>query len=69
LPGFLGAHFDRQNAILPGLITELAQQGKKDKTSRHNDIFELMPSKIIMNSFYGVFKGQNVCRLYHAEAR
>ncbi|WP_339721643.1 DNA polymerase II [Marinomonas primoryensis] len=62
--GFLGAHFDRQNAILPGLITELAQAREKAK-QEHNDILSYA-IKIIMNSFYGVL-GSNVCRFYHAE--
>jgi DNA polymerase-2 len=62
--GFLGAHFDRQNAILPGLISELAQAREKAK-QEHNDILSYA-IKIIMNSFYGVL-GSNVCRFYHAE--
>jgi DNA polymerase-2 len=64
VPGFLGAHFDRQNAILPELITELAHAREKAKKEK-NDILSYA-IKIIMNSFYGVL-GSNVCRFYHAE--
>ena len=64
VPGFLGASFDKQSAILPGLIAELAHAREKAKTER-NDILSYA-IKIIMNSFYGVL-GSNVCRFYHAE--
>ncbi|MGJ8648479.1 MAG: DNA polymerase II [Marinomonas colpomeniae] len=64
VPGFLGAHFDRQNAILPELIAELAHAREKAK-KENNDILSYA-IKIIMNSFYGVL-GSNVCRFYHAE--
>jgi len=62
--GFLGARFDRDNAILPELISELAQAREKAKKDK-NDILSYA-IKIIMNSFYGVL-GSNVCRFYHAE--
>ncbi|MDB4837073.1 DNA polymerase II [Marinomonas sp.] len=64
VPGFLGASFNRQQAILPELITELAQEREKAKRDK-NDILSYA-IKIIMNSFYGVL-GSNVCRFYHAE--
>ncbi len=64
VPGFLGAHFDRQKAILPELIAELAHAREKAKKEK-NDILSYA-IKIIMNSFYGVL-GSNVCRFYHAE--
>lgn len=64
VPGFLGAHFDRKNAILPELITELAHARETAK-KENNDILSYA-IKIIMNSFYGVL-GSNVCRFYHAE--
>ncbi|MEP0074312.1 MAG: DNA polymerase II [Marinomonas sp.] len=62
--GFLGASFDREKAILPDLISELAQAREEAKRT-HNDILSYA-IKIIMNSFYGVL-GSNVCRFYHAE--
>ncbi|WOD07328.1 DNA polymerase II [Marinomonas sp. GJ51-6] len=64
VPGFLGASFDREKAILPDLISELAQAREEAKRT-HNDILSYA-IKIIMNSFYGVL-GSNVCRFYHAE--
>lgn len=64
IPGFLGAYFDRDKAILPELITELAQAREEAKRT-NNDILSYA-IKIIMNSFYGVL-GSNVCRFYHAE--
>ncbi|MFT2099206.1 DNA polymerase II [Marinomonas sp. 2405UD66-6] len=64
VPGFLGASFDREKAILPDLISELAQAREEAKRT-HNEILSYA-IKIIMNSFYGVL-GSNVCRFYHAE--
>ncbi|MGO3408725.1 DNA polymerase II [Marinomonas sp.] len=64
VPGYLGAHFNRKEAILPELVTELAQAREKAK-QEGNDILSYA-IKIIMNSFYGVL-GSNVCRFYHAE--
>jgi DNA polymerase-2 len=64
VPGFLGASFNREQAILPALIAELAQARERAKQDK-NDILSYA-IKIIMNSFYGVL-GSNVCRFYHAE--
>lgn len=64
VPGFLGARFDRQQAILPSLVGELAQ-AREDAKRVGNGILSYA-IKIIMNSFYGVL-GSNVCRFYHAE--
>lgn len=64
VPGYLGARFDREVAILPELVTELAQARELAKRDK-NDILSYA-IKIIMNSFYGVL-GSNVCRFYHAE--
>lgn len=64
VPGYLGANFNRKEAILPELVTELAHAREKAKREG-NDILSYA-IKIIMNSFYGVL-GSNVCRFYHAE--
>lgn len=64
VPGFLGAKFDRQGAILPILVGELAAARENAKAT-NNEILSYA-IKIIMNSFYGVL-GSNVCRFYHAE--
>lgn len=64
VPGFLGASFDREEVILPELISELALAREEAKRT-HNEILSYA-IKIIMNSFYGVL-GSNVCRFYHAE--
>ncbi|PJE56984.1 DNA polymerase II [Marinomonas sp. BSi20584] len=64
VPGFLGAYFDRQQAILPSLVGELAQA--REEAKRVGNGILSYAIKIIMNSFYGVL-GSNVCRFYHAE--
>ncbi|NLV00546.1 DNA polymerase II [Marinomonas sp. UCMA 3892] len=64
VPGFLGARFDRQQAILPSLVGELAQA--REEAKRVGNGILSYAIKIIMNSFYGVL-GSNVCRFYHAE--
>ncbi|WP_409419497.1 DNA polymerase II [Marinomonas sp. RS-M-Aa-14] len=64
VPGYLGAHFHRQHAILPALVGELAQAREVAKKSANSILSYAI--KIIMNSFYGVL-GSNVCRFYHAE--
>ncbi|GAB3476025.1 DNA polymerase II [Marinomonas epiphytica] len=64
VPGFLGAAFDKDSAILPRMVTELAQSRELAK-QQGKDILSYA-IKIIMNSFYGVL-GSNVCRFYHAE--
>ncbi|RBP84730.1 DNA polymerase II [Marinomonas rhizomae] len=64
VPGFLGASFNRQQAILPSLVGELAQA--REEAKRVGNGILSYAIKIIMNSFYGVL-GSNVCRFYHAE--
>ena len=64
VPGYRGASFARQHAILPELVAELAQSREMAKRTG-NDILSYA-IKIIMNSFYGVL-GSAVCRFYHAE--
>ncbi|WP_111637094.1 DNA polymerase II [Marinomonas shanghaiensis] len=64
VPGYLGANFHRQYAILPTLVGELAQEREAAKRSGNQILSYAI--KIIMNSFYGVL-GSNVCRFYHAE--
>lgn len=64
VPGYLGAHFHRQSAILPELVSELAQAREGAKQSSNSILSYAI--KIIMNSFYGVL-GSNVCRFYRAE--
>lgn len=64
VPGYRGASFERQHAILPELVAELAQSREAAKRAG-NDILSYA-IKIIMNSFYGVL-GSAVCRFYHAE--
>lgn len=61
VPGFHGAQFSRQQAILPGLITDLWQL--RDQAKRDNNQPLSQAIKIIMNSFYGVL-GSNLCRFY-----
>ena len=61
VPGFKGAWFDREQAILPDLITELWQQ--RDKAKAANDAALSQAIKIIMNSFYGVL-GSAGCRFF-----
>ncbi|NLQ16381.1 DNA polymerase II [Marinomonas sp. M1K-6] len=62
--GYLGAHFHRQHAILPELVSELAHAREEAKKTGNSILSYAI--KIIMNSFYGVL-GSNVCRFYHAE--
>ncbi|MCB5161925.1 DNA polymerase II [Marinomonas algarum] len=64
VPGFLGANFARHQAILPELVTELANA--REAAKREGNSILSYAIKIIMNSFYGVL-GSNVCRFYHAE--
>ncbi|ADZ91386.1 DNA polymerase B region [Marinomonas mediterranea MMB-1] len=64
VPGYLGANFDRSVAILPALVSELAQA--REEAKRNGNEILSYAIKIIMNSFYGVL-GSNVCRFYHAE--
>ncbi len=64
VPGYRGASFERQYAILPELVTELAQS--REQAKRDGNSILSYAIKIIMNSFYGVL-GSAVCRFYHAE--
>ena len=64
VPGYRGASYDRQYAILPELVTELAQS--REQAKRDGNPILSYAIKIIMNSFYGVL-GSAVCRFYHAE--
>ncbi|TDO96782.1 DNA polymerase II [Marinomonas balearica] len=64
VPGYLGASYDRSVAILPALVSELAQA--RENAKRDGNEILSYAIKIIMNSFYGVL-GSNVCRFYHAE--
>lgn len=61
VPGFLGARFAREQAILPGLITDLGHQRDQAKCEHNGPLSQAI--KIIMNSFYGVL-GSNLCRFY-----
>ncbi|MCO4786956.1 DNA polymerase II [Marinomonas atlantica] len=64
VPGYRGASFQRQFAILPELVAELAQS--RETAKRDGNEILSYAIKIIMNSFYGVL-GSSVCRFYHAE--
>ncbi|RDL45924.1 DNA polymerase II [Marinomonas piezotolerans] len=64
VPGYRGAAFERQYAILPELVTELAQSREIAKKEGNSILSYAI--KIIMNSFYGVL-GSSVCRFYHSE--
>jgi DNA polymerase-2 len=61
VPGFLGAGFARDGAILPAIITEL--WGKRDVAKREGNRALIQAIKIIMNSFYGVL-GSSGCRFF-----
>ena len=61
IPGFLGAYFSRQEAILPSLIAQLWQERDKAK-AQHDDALS-RAIKILMNSFYGVL-GSSGCRFF-----
>ncbi|MDO3388306.1 DNA polymerase II [Gilvimarinus sp. SDUM040013] len=61
VPGFNGAEFDRNRAILPGMIETLWQA--RDKAKQEDDQPLSYAIKIIMNSFYGVL-GSNGCRFF-----
>jgi len=64
IPGYLDAHFSRENHILPGLIEELWQA--RDKAKVNSDAPLSQAIKIIMNSFYGVL-GSSGCRFHSAQ--
>jgi len=61
VPGFNHAIFERNKAILPGLIEGLWQARDLAKREKNAPLSQAI--KIIMNSFYGVL-GSNVCRFY-----
>ncbi|MDO6747455.1 DNA polymerase II [Gilvimarinus sp. 1_MG-2023] len=61
VPGFNGAEFDRQCAILPSMIETLWQA--RDEAKKSADLPLSYAIKIIMNSFYGVL-GSSGCRFF-----
>ena len=61
IPGFLGAHFAREPAILPELIEALWQE--RDAAKRQGNAASSQAIKILMNSFYGVL-GSFGCRFF-----
>jgi DNA polymerase II len=61
VPGFLGARFAREGALLPAIIAELWQ--RRDAARRAGDRPLAQAIKIIMNSFYGVL-GSPGCRFH-----
>ncbi len=63
VPGYLEATFNRHNAILPEIISELWQQRDQAKQQKNASLSQAI--KIIMNSFYGVL-GSSGCRFHDA---
>ncbi|MFQ6022579.1 MAG: DNA polymerase II [Acidiferrobacterales bacterium] len=63
VPGFLGASFAKENAILPELIQSLWEA--RDEAKRQEDAALSQAIKILMNSFYGVLAADG-CRFYDA---
>ncbi|MDH5736922.1 MAG: DNA polymerase II [Gammaproteobacteria bacterium] len=61
IPGFKGARFSRQQAILPGIIESLWQA--RDEAKKAGDVPLSQAIKIMMNSFYGVL-GTASCRFF-----
>ncbi len=61
VPGFLGAHFSREHAILPGIIERLWLARDEAKAAGRQAMSQAI--KIQMNACYGVL-GSNVCRFY-----
>ena len=61
VPGFLGAEFSRENAILPDLIANLWEV--RDRAKANKDAALSQAVKILMNSFYGVL-GASGCRFF-----
>lgn len=61
VPGFRGASFSRDDALLPGIIATLWQARDEAKASGHSANSQAI--KIIMNSFYGVL-GTTGCRFF-----
>ncbi|WP_268746502.1 DNA polymerase domain-containing protein [Nitrincola sp. A-D6] len=61
VPGFLGALFSRDQAILPGIIEHLWQA--RDQAKQDGNAALSQAIKIQMNACYGVL-GSDVCRFY-----
>ena len=61
VPGFLGASFAREGAILPELVSELWQV--RDRAKAEGDAALSQTVKILMNSLYGVL-GAHGCRFF-----
>ncbi len=61
VPGFEGASFSRDHAILPELIEQL--WAARDEAKRHHDAPLSQAVKILMNSFYGVLAAEG-CRFH-----
>lgn len=61
VPGFLGAVFSREQAILPGIIEHLWQA--RDRAKQEGNAALSQAIKIQMNACYGVL-GSDVCRFY-----
>lgn len=61
VPGFNGARFSRENAILPGIIEQLSSARDAAKKEKNAPLSHAI--KIIMNSFYGVL-GSTGCRFF-----
>jgi len=63
IPGFLGARFAPEVAILPGLLAQLWQA--RDQAKAQQDEVLSQAIKLLMNSFYGVL-GSPGCRFFDA---
>jgi DNA polymerase-2 len=61
VPGFNGARFAREGAILPGIIAQLSAARDQAKEEKNAPLSHAI--KIIMNSFYGVL-GSTGCRFF-----
>ncbi|MEY4589433.1 MAG: hypothetical protein RL497_1509 [Pseudomonadota bacterium] len=61
VPGFNGAYFARDSAILPQMITALSAARDEAKQNKNTPLSHAI--KIIMNSFYGVL-GSTGCRFF-----
>jgi DNA polymerase-2 len=61
IPGFDGAAFARESAILPELIASITEARKRAQNAKNDALQRAI--KILMNSFYGVL-GSPGCRFY-----
>ena len=61
VPGFAGAAFAREGAILPDLVAELGAVREEAKTAGDGALSQAV--KILMNSLYGVL-GTSACRFF-----